>query len=363
MYAISDAFRAELQSSNMQVVVSVSTLDGTELAIAGGNVSMDSNRDIGRTVSLELLPTDTASTDDIYRLVSDPSFELIVKRGLMIDGQPELVPLGVFSTDDAELSKSKAGSVKWSGSDRSKKIARNRFIDPYQIAKNTSLATAGQTLLQSRLNGVVVDFSNVTQTISAKVTFDAGAESDPWKSARGLFSDYGYDLRFDGLGIARAFPIADPATESPVFDFGSGETNMVLDGTAKTTLEGVYNGVIVSGEGSDVAAPVRAVVWDEDPTSPTYYLSGFGQVPYFFSSPILTTVDQCRKAANTILARVKGRAQKLSWPAIVNPALEPLDVVSVDFYGTRSILVLDALTIPLEPSAAMAASARETSIV
>lgn len=362
MYPTSAAFSEALHSSNMQVVVKVTASNGTELTISRGSVSMDANRDIGRTCTLELLPTDTLSTDDIYALVSSPSFEVTVQRGLVIDGIEELVPLGVFSTDQAEQSQLRSASVKWSGSDRSKKIARNRFIDPYKIAKNTSLASAGEALLRSRLNNVVVDFSNVTEVLATKVVFDAGGESDPWKSARELFEGYGYDLRFDGLGVARATPIADPATEDPVFDFGSGETNMVLDGTAKTTLEGVYNGVIATGEGSEVEEPVRAVVWDNDPQSPTYYLSGFGQVPYFFSSSFLTTVDACQKVATNLLAKVKGRAQKLTWPAIVNPALEPLDIVSVDFYGKRSILVLDALTIPLETTTAMAASARETSI-
>lgn len=275
----------------------------------------------------------------------------------------ELVPLGVFSTDEAEQSKSKRGTVKWSGSDRSKKIARNRFIDPYQITKNTALATAGTLLLQSRLAGVACDFSNVVETITANITFDAGADSNPWKSARALFADYGYDLRFDGLGVARAIPIPDPATQPAVFDYGSGATAMVLDGTAKVSLESVYNGVIVSGEGSDVDTPVRAVVWDTDPTSPTYYLSGFGQVPYFFSSPVLTTVEACQKAAATRLARVKGRFQQLSWPSIVNPALEPLDIVTVTFWDKTSTCVIDSLTIPLGASQVMTASARETSIL
>ena len=362
MYSVSNDFLDALKSSNMKSVVTVTASDGTEFTIAGGSVSMDSTREIGRTCTLELVPNENQSADDIYNLVRSPGLELTIKRGLDINGTLEFVPLGVFSTDQAEQSKSKRGNVKWDGSDRSKKIARNRFLEPYQITSGTSLADAGQTLLQSRLSNVVCNFTNVTETIGAQIVFDAGAESNPWKSARQLFQDYGYDLRFDGLGVANAVAIPDPSSQNAVFDFGSGETALVLDGTAKASLEGVYNGVIATGEGTDVAVPVRAEVWDTDPSSPTYYLSGFGKVPYFFSSSLLTTTEQATKAANTLLAKVKGRFQSLAWPAIVNPALEPLDIVTVTFWDKTSISVIDSLTIPLNPNEAMSANARETSI-
>lgn len=363
MYSTSADFKAALLASSQLVVTQVEASDGTVLAFSGGKVDMDSTRDIGRTASLELTPTGDLTSDQIYALVRTPGLELTIKRGLIVNGTAEYVPLGVFSTDEASQSKVKSSTVKWSGSDRSKKIARNRFLDPYQILAGTSLATAGTALLQSRLSGVACDFSNVNDTVGVTITFDAGAESNPWKSARNLFSDYGYYLYFDGLGTARAIPIPDPATQAAAFDFGSGETSLVTDGSSKASLENVYNGVIATGEGSDVPVPVRAEVWDTDPNSPTYYLSGFGKVPYFLTSPLLTTVDQCTKAATTALARVKGRFEQLAWPALVNPALEPLDVVTVTFWETTTTCVLDSLTIPLETSGTMTANARATSIV
>lgn len=363
MYPVSSVFEDVLRSSNMRSVAKVTTTAGVELSIVDGSVSMDSTRDIQRTCTLELSPTDTMSADDVYTLMRSPGMEVTVWRGLVIDGVEELVPLGVFTTDEADQSKSKTATVKWSGSDRSKKVARNRFVDPYQIPAGTSLATAGEELLASRLDDVAVDFGNVTETVTSNIVFEAGSNSNPWKAIRQVFSDYGYDLRFDGLGVARAVDVPDPATTAAVFDFGSGETSLVLDGDAKASLEQVYNGVIASGEGTDVAVPVRVEVWDDDPRSPTYYLSGFGRVPYFFTSPLLTSEDIARKAASTILARVKGRSQQLSWPALVNPALEPLDVVAVAFgSGASTNCVLDSLTIPLTPNVAMAAKARETAI-
>lgn len=339
------------------------TTDGVELAVDDGSVSMDAGREISRTATLTLTPTLDMTATQVYELVSSPGVELIIRRGLIVDGQPEYVPLGVFSTDRAAINLESTGSVSWTGSDRSKKIGRNRFVDPYQIAASTSLATAGADLLRSRLNDVSTNFSNVSETVRVNVLFEAGANSNPWKNAEQLFSNYGYQLRFDGLGTATAIEVPDPALSPSVFDFGTGETSLILSGDSETTLENVYNGVIASAEGTEVATPVRAVVWDTDPTSPTYYLGGYGQKPYFFSSSLITTEDLATKAARTLLARVKGRSQQFSWPAIVNPALEPLDVVTVTF-GDRIVrCVIDTLDIPLGPDKEMSAKARQTSIV
>lgn len=361
MYAVSPEFLAELRKSSMVVDVLVTASDGTTLRALNGSVSMDSRRDIIRTAELELGPTEELTTLGVYSLVMTPDVEITIRRGLIIDGVPEYVSLGVFSTDTAEFSLDVQGTVRWSGSDRSKKIARARFSTAYKIAKSTALATAGGALLDNRWAPATYNFSNVTETVDHKIVYDAGESSNPWASVRKLFSDYGYDLNFDGDGDARAVPVPDPATSDSVFDFGAGETNLMLGGTVAGTFEATYNGVVATGEGTGNAAPVRAVVWDTDPSSPTYYQSGFGKVPLFYSSPLLTTTAKATTAATNLLARKKGRAQQLAWSAIVNPALEPLDVVTLTNNGVVSRFVIDSLTIPLRAADPISAVARETS--
>lgn len=362
MYPLSDRFEEELHGSNMRSVIRLVANTGDELLAQSGSVSMDANRDIGRTCSVEFTPTETLSADDVFELLISPGLEIQVWRGLEIDGVEELVPLGVFSTDTVDYSKLKSSTINWSGSDRGKKIARNRFVTPYQIKKDTLLSQAGLDLLQARLPNVAADFSNVTERVGASTVYEGGADSNPWQSARALFAGFGYDLRFDGLGVARAVRIPDPATVQPVFDFGAGETAMILDGSVSASLESVYNGVIVTGEGTSVKKPVRAEVWDNDPMSPTYVQGGFGRSPYFYSSPLVTSVAIAEAAAASLLAQVKGRFAKFGWPAVVNPALEPLDVVSVEFDGRASIVVVDSLTIPLVTGEPMLAEAREMRI-
>lgn len=358
MYSISSNFISTLRSPSMQAVALVQASNGTTLTVSSGSVSLDSRRNITRTCELELLPDDTYTLNALYDLVMTPSVELSVYRGLMVNGSPEYVPLGVFSTDTARTS---TDSISWSGSDRSKKIQRARLTDTYAIASGTLLANAATALLQSRWSQVETDFSNISETINAPITYEAGESSDPWAQLRSLFAEYGYDLHFNGAGVAVATVIPDPATVAAAFDFGTGETNLVLDGEISGTFEGVYNGVVVTGEGSNVDTPVQAVVWDTDPSSPTYYLSGFGLAPKFYSSPLLTTVDMCTTAANTILSKGKGRSEQLSVASVVNPSLEPLDVVTAVLNDNIVRFVIDQITIPLRASDGMSLTARQTS--
>ena len=363
MYAVSPRFLDVVHSGNMVSAARVITSTGVTLSVEDGSVDMDSRRGITRTCSLTITPTATQSLAQLFALLMTPDLELTVSRGLLVDGVVEYVPLGVFSTDSVEYSVGVAGSLSWTGSDRSKKISRSRFTDPYQINAGTTLADAGVNLLLSRWSLVNWDFSNVTETVDAKIIFDAGEATDPWECARKLFSDHGYDLNFDGNGTARAVNVQDPASVTPVFDFSSGATSMLLDATIRGTLEQTYNGVIATGEGTNISAPVRYEAWDDDPNSPTYFQGQFGRVPYFYSSPLLTTAARAQRAAQRLLFRVKGRAQGFSFPAVVHPALEPLDVISVTINGATSRAVIDKLSVPLRPGDAMTAVMRETSVV
>lgn len=357
MYPIDQAFIDALYSSAMEVVVRATTLSGVELTIEDGSVTMDSRREIQRDCDLQIVPTELSSKD-IYRLLMLPQTEVKIERGLRIGGVEIYIPLGVFSTDNCEISRSKGGLVKFAGSDRAKKISRARFIDPFVVTRGTTIASAGAALISDRLPSAEHDFTAVTEATDAQLVFEAGADSDPWKSARDMFAGFGYDLHFDGNGVCRATPIPDPATSRVAFSFGSGEANMLLDATTTGSLEKTYNGVVACGEGSDVVAAVRATAWDEDVQSPTYV--GYGKVPYFYFSPLLTTLGMCEQAARTMLAKVKGSTEQITWPAIVNPALEPLDVVTINVDGAESTCVIDSLTIPLKASASMSAIARET---
>jgi hypothetical protein len=365
MFPVSDRFIEVLRSSQMDSVTEVVALDATgamtPLSFSSGSVTMDATRSIARTCDIEFVPG-SLSLDQLFALLSRPDIEVQVKRGITVDGVPELVPLGVFSVDGVPKSLRSTTSLRWSGSDRSKKIARARLTDPFQILAGTLLASAISDLLHSRWALVTVDFSNVTETIWANVYLLPGADSDPWKSAREIMADFGYDLYFDGAGIAKARLVPDPAVDPVNFSFGVGDTALITEGESAGTYERTYSGVVVTGAGSAVSAPVQAVAWDTDPRSPTYYLGGFGLAPLFYSSPLLREVADCEVVAASRLSRVKGRSLSASWSSLVCAALEPLDVVEATFEGSLRRAVIDSLTIPLRASDTMSSAIRETQV-
>ncbi len=126
-------------------------------------------------------------------------------------------------------------------------------------------------------------------------------------------------------------------------------------------MESIRNGVIASGEGSELDVPVRGEAWDDDPASPTYRYGPFGMVPRFYSSPLLTTDEMCETAAASILRTLLGRSETLAWQHVVHPGLAPLDVVALeDAAGTMRRYVLDEVTVPLDIGSAMSAKARDT---
>ena len=274
--------------------------------------------------------------------------------------EDEYVPLGVFLITNVEIGTQGGGTtVTINGSDRSLRVARARWTQPYTVDSGTNVATGITELLADRWTDVETAFSDTAETLNRAV-FGLETENDPWKDARKLAAAAGLELYFDPDGIARLDPVQDYETATPDLAYLEDEEAMVLDLARSLTNETTYNGVIATGEGSEASATFRAEVWDDDPESPTYRYGPFGEVPTFFSSPLLTSDEQAAKAATTILANKRGTQEAVSWSQIVDPSLDVGDVIRVVNAATKvdRLMVLDRLSIPLSPAAAMSATAR-----
>ena len=342
MYPVSAAFLTACRNAHQTVTATAHLADGTTLNISSGSVELDDTRDTLRTATLTLNPGDgIATARDLYDRLATPGIEVHIARGILLpNGSTETVPLGVFTT--TSLRRTADGTtVEWAGVDRSATIAANRWLDPYRITRGTDLAGALVALLRDRWPQLRANVGNVAGTLGAGLVLDAGAESDPWADAQQIARDHGYRLGFDGAGVLTARVVAAaPTAGTAVFDWGGGtggEPSLVLDVSTEIDLSATYNGVVASGEGSEVAAPVRGIVWDTNPKSPTYYLGPAGRRPYFYSSPLLASVAQCELAAATMLPSVLRRSSAVTLTGVPMPALEPGDVVSV----AQGVLALD----------------------
>jgi hypothetical protein len=141
----------------------------------------------------------------------------------------------------------------------------------------------------------------------------------------------------------------------------AGETGVLVEGSQDTSRESTYNGVVAVGERTDNFAPYSATVTDDNPSSPTYWLGPYGQVPYFYTSASITTLTQAQSAATGLLARTKGLTRQVSLSSVPNPALDAGDVIQVVFPdASYERHVVDSLSIPLDPSEAMPIGTRST---
>lgn len=364
MYPVTSAFREAVVSGDQTAVVSVSVVlaDSVlgDLSITEGSVECDGTRDGAlRSLSLTVAPDPRA-----FSWLATAGAEITVARGLKLPGGDELVPLGVFVLD-ADLEEAADGTITVSAADRSQRISRARWTDPYTVPAGSDVGDALADLLQACWADCPIGstFAAIDKLTGAKLAYLDGADSDPWKDARALAASAGYDLYFDGVGDAQVRETPDPETTSPCATYYAGETAIVLERTRTTMLSQMYNGVIVTAEGSGVVIPRRGEAWDDDPNSPTYIDGPMGRVPLFYSSPLLTTQDDVDSAAETRLARVKRPIEQVAYSLVPNPAHEAFDVV--EFVGeddTARRFMLDVVTIPLDNSGAMTATAREAEV-
>jgi hypothetical protein len=373
MWPTSEAFRRAVRDSHDVVVRATVLRAGAELAtlaVLDGQVTADARRLVRRDCTLTLVdPTGVLSVDDATSLLAPYGSEIRLERGIaltpdvVIDPSytflgglfadydeiagaalsysglvatyqtvlstevDELVPLGVFVIVDTEIVDGPGGTViNVKGYDRSYRVQRARWSDTFVIPSGTPIGTAVELILEDRWGDADVAVSIPGTT--PRLVFEPDPQSDPWKDAVDLAKAAGHDLYVDASGRFVAAP-SEFVNLEPVETYEDGPDAVLLDISRALSSARVYNGVIAYGEGTENVAPVRGEAWDEDPNSPTFRYGPYGQVPYFYSSPVLQTVPQARQAARSLLSRALGTTEQIQWNQIVDPALEPGDPVRI----------------------------------
>lgn len=280
----------------------------------------------------------------------------------------EEVPLGVFVLTEVNVQEEQSGAtMELIGVDRSIRVQKAAWVDPFAIASGTNLATAIGLVLTSRWPGVETSFPSVSVTVP-NVVFglqSGGSGRDPWADALQLAAAGGFDLFFDGSGVAVLRETSDPSEATPVERYLEGVDAMLLGAQRRISTDQTFNGVVVSGEGTNVQPPVRATLFDEDPASPTYRYGAFGDRPVFLSSPLVQSASAAAVVAQAQLSKVKGAEEFVDWTQVCDPSLDAGDVVFVENTGTRlsKVLVLDKLQIPLGADQPMRGTARTVRVL
>lgn len=298
-----------------------------EIPIGSGDVSFDTTADVnGTTEIITSLAWPSTSTS----LGNPYGQELYIERGVMYgNGVKEYVGLGYFRIDAVEQNQVPKGTLRLSGSDRMAYVRDARNMQPVVFSAGSSLGAVIDFIVGDAVPGgatTAYDFDAYGTTLQSQHVMS----EDRLRFLSDLLTSYskvGY-FRYDGVFQVKTAPTN---TTSPVFTINSGRLGVLVSMARSINRDGVYNGVIATGEAADDIPPVYGIAIDGDSTSPTYWYGNFGKVPRFFSSSFMTTTAQCQSAAASLLVSSTGLPYVVTMGVVPNPALEGWDVVSVQY--------------------------------
>lgn len=320
-----------------------------ELPIAGGQIDADSGRQVRRTGSV--LADPSLWPQSPQALLAPFGAEMLVEYGIALrSGDIEWVPVIRGSLDDTQRERPFTGSadVEVKLVDRAARVAEAKLKVPGQTRSGFSAVAEITRIVQEVLPATqVTDKTGISSAAAVieipRERWDEGVE----RLADGIAAE----AYFDAAGVLVIRPQPTLADEI-VWYARTKDFSTLVGASDRLTREGVYNEFVVTGQRSDGTPPVYAVAQDTDPNSPTYINGPFGAKTYTYTSALITTIPQAQATANALLARVRGAGIKTTFRALVNPALEPGDVVGAlgDDGTLQQRLILDKVSIPLTPT-------------
>lgn len=345
MYPVTGTFLSALRESHTAAVKVDAYLGGSLIAenmpIAGGSVAVNSGTGVRRTLDCTIADRALWATLDVLGV------ELKAYRGIRYpSGDVELVPLGVFSLDTQSMSVGPAGGIQVRAApDRWARVQRAQFEQPTPAIPANQIRIEIARLVTGAVSGITVTDSATSTATAGPLVWD----QDRAAAAVDLATSIGAEAYFD---VAGNLVITDAPllSQTPVWTVDASESGVLLSGERIRDRARTYNVVVAYPSnltGGIPYAPV--VVADTDPTSRTYVNGPFGRVPYRYTSPAMTTSGQALVAAKALLNRVKAVNAQLNVDAVVNPALDRGDVITVlTPDGTSELHLVDSVSIPLE---------------
>lgn len=333
----------------------VQPVGGVEIPIFSGTVSSDAKADIRSSIDIVtngngMFPIQTND------LIAPYGNELFVERGLeLADGTREVVSQGYFRIYNVEQVNAPKGSLRVQGYDRMSGIIDARLLIPVTLNPGFLIGDIFTALVRDVYPNAELEFDDTEFPNTALSTVQV-VEEDRFDFLFNLARSYGKIMYWDYRGILVIR--TPPDVNATVWEVNAGRDGVLMQLARTRNREGVYNAVVALGESVNDNPPVRAIAYDNNSNSPTYFFGRFGKVPRFFSSSFITTEDQAATAARNMLKQVIGLPQSMSFTTVANPALEPLDPVLVFDLTENTIQVVETLNIGLTAKDPMTATTR-----
>lgn len=372
MYTVSAAFKTALKSSGHAIIVRMDVLDTdfnivhqfhdigsgndpTDILV-DGNVDVDVTRLTRRTFTANVL-----NPDGIWSPGSDWGGMFYVNRlirmwrGIDYGSGHELVPIGTFLIDSADVQVERSMSiVTLGGSDLWKKFGKSAFSGAKSWASGTSI---------NSIISYIASASGVTRTnldplsgrdsadreISTKFAVERG--DNRGEALARLATAHGIDVYFNALGRLTSQDFSSPGDKSVVYEYGPSKNNNLLTVKASFTDDNLYNAVLVVGTG-DKDHVVTFRVRDTDPESVTN-VNRIGERIFIYETETIKTAAVAEATAVRLFYRKVLVNEDITLETICNPAFEGNDVISVvekEFSKLNSKFRIKAFTVPMSTS-------------
>lgn len=357
-------------TSSYQVAVEVEiqragVVVASDLRVVDGDISITRSADVRRTCAVTvvgvprgLIPTSRTRTAlDIY------GNELVIRAGIRFpDGTADLLPQGVFPLTSSRLVDTADGvAVALSGEDRAGRISKAKLLAPWATAAGTYIVDAITALAEDRLPGVTV--VNLTSTpYDLPATHLIEEQGDPWADGIAAWAAAGgAEVFFDRTGRLIVRDVPDPTSQPVDWEMFEGAGSPITSLTREygDSLGGA-NAVVVTGETTSGADPVRAIAYDLDPASPTYYYGGYDSRPVWITSPLVDTEAQAQAMADAAGRELFGATEQITITCVPNHAVDEADLIHArrERSGFDDVIVADSVRLPLGPDGDMAITGR-----
>lgn len=314
--------------------------------LVSGTITRSLSDQIHWSASLEL-----AAVDASVAGINPYSTRVKVRHGRWFGpNDTELLQFGVFRVTETAYDKvAKTLSIDLSSFESF--VIDSKFLKPARV--NDGSADAVLRYVLTGVFGSSVSLFWDERIADKAVTAIPGSlvDQDRWNVVDGddnsVAAAVAGRVIADESGGFKVIPVPT-LQDDPVGEIKSGPGGLLISHESNQSLEDVANVVVATGSSVDGVTIGPVIIRDNDTTSVTYVNrpivnGGFGQIPYFFTSSLITSETPLVDAAKAKLAQRLGLKQQVSWSGVHNPLIEPGDVLLVD--GDR--VILDAVTYDL----------------
>lgn len=295
-----------------------------EVPVSGGEETGDRSLSVPESITLTVPRLDRGESwdpvENDHPLGSDGQ-RLHVSLGVDLGlGETEWIERGWFLITS---SATEGDTVTVQGKGLLQLIDEARFVSPFE--PSGTFSSTVRSLVEPALT-VDIDAGLTDRNVPVGLQWD----EDRLGGLNEILSAWPAIARVNENGTLSVKP--PPTTFSSVLAVTDDpKTGTVVQWQSERTRDGAFNIVVARGEDAN-GLRVQGAVFDLAAGSPKRWGGPFNPlpVPYLFESPLLTTSDQCFRAARTILDRKRRQAaRKLAATLVPHPGLVLGDVVTV----------------------------------